>query len=69
MASPEQPPTNPGESTAASSSPRVDSGLAQVPSYQFEELAQGSTPVIHIVCAGTEYCLRRTKAGKLVLNK
>lgn len=40
-----------------------------VPIYRFEELAQGTTSVIRITCAGTEYCLRRTKAGKLVLNK
>lgn len=38
------------------------------PQYSFEQLA-GGCATIQIVFEGREYCLRRTRAGKLVLNK
>ncbi len=39
-----------------------------VPCFNFEQLSLGSA-VVRIKFAGTEYSLRRTRSGKLVLNK
>ncbi len=47
---------------------RSDAPSFDVPSFSFEELAKGSA-VIRITFADGEYWLRRTRAGKLVLNK
>jgi hemin uptake protein HemP len=37
--------------------------------YQFDDLARSNSQVVVVVLSGAEYELRRTKAGRLVLNK
>lgn len=40
----------------------------EVKAYRFEDLAAGQS-VVHIELHGTQYTLRRTRAGGLILNK
>lgn len=37
--------------------------------YRFEDLARNNEQVVVVILAESEYELRRTKAGRLVLNK
>jgi hemin uptake protein HemP len=55
---------SPGNS-ASDSPPESSSGL---PTYQFEQLS-GESGAVHILLGGVTYVLRKTQAGKLILNK
>lgn len=64
MDGPAKPTADAAEKKTASCS---DSGCA-LPTYQFEQLS-GESGAVHILLGDVTYVLRKTQAGKLILNK
>ena len=62
--SPSQQSSDPVEKKAAGCS----DGVCALPTYQFEQLS-GESGSIHILLGDVTYVLRKTQAGKLILNK
>ncbi len=58
------PSASPGKVTSENT-PEPASGL---PTYQFEQLS-GESGAVHILLGDVTYVLRKTQAGKLILNK